>query len=188
MENNPSRITTKKVRIAFANVFEPVDKLNTGTPKYSACLLIPKDDEEGVDRIQDAIDYVTEEYKKANGGKLPRNFKLPLRDGDEEDEKADNPDFQGHYFMNVSSVRKPTIVDRDMEKIEDAEDFFSGCYCRVALNFFSFDKQGSKGIAVGFSNIQKIKKGPYIGSGASSPEEDFSEPLDDDDFDDDEFA
>lgn len=182
-DQNVTAFTTGTVRAAFVNVWEPVDNLNSGKEKYSMCLIIRKEDEKTLDRFRKAEAAVIAAVKAANSGKLPKNFKLPLRDADDDEDKEDNPAFEGCYFVNVSSVRKPKIVDRELEEIKDEELFYSGVYCRVKLNLFSFEKNGNKGIAVGFSNVQKVKSGDHIGGGSTKPEDDFAEEIDDDDFD-----
>lgn len=178
--------TTAVVRAAFVQVWEPADNLNSGKEKYSMCLIIRKEDEKTLDRINEAVEELKKQYSAANGGKLPKNFKLPLRDADEDDEKSENPNFQGCYFMNVSSIHKPKIVNREIEVITNEEEFYSGCYCRVKLNGFTFEANGNKGIAFGFSNVQKVRAGDHIGGGSTKPEDDFAEDIEDDDLD--EFA
>lgn len=56
---------------------------------------------------------------------------------------------------------------------------YSGCYARVSLNFYAFNSNGSKGIACGLGNIQKIKDGEPLG-GRCSATDDFRTETDDD--------
>lgn len=171
MENS-TKIVTGKVRFCYCNVFEPTAMNEGDTPKYSICVLIPKDDEKTVGLINKAIEAakIAGKAKIADkNGKIPSTIKTPLRDGDEE--RGDDPAFEGMYFINANSTRKPVIVDRDLNAIMDKEDFYSGCYGRVSLNFYAFNVQ-SKGVAAGLQNIQKLEDGEPL-AGGSTAEEDF---------------
>ena len=106
-------------------------------------------------------------------GRIPVNIKTPLRDGDED--RPDDPAFEDAYFINCKSYRKPGVVDAALNPIIDQDEFYSGCYGRVSLNFYAYNVQ-SKGIAAGLQNIQKLADGEPL-SGGSSPEEDFGDPL-----------
>lgn len=142
------------------------------TPKYSVCILIPKSDTKTVAKIKAAIEAAKEAGKAKlvdKKGNIPSNIKTPLRDGD--DERADDPAFEGMYFLNASTLHKPGIVDRDLNGIMDRSEFYSGCYGRASLNFYAYNVQ-SKGIAAGLNNLQKLSDGEPL-AGGSSAEEDF---------------
>lgn len=147
--------------------------MNEGeTPKYNVCVLIPKDDTKTVNAIKKAIEAakVAGKAKLADkNGKIPSTIKVPLRDGDEE--RSDDPAFENMYFINANSQRKPTVVDKELNPIMDKDEFYSGCYGRVSLNFYAFNVQ-SKGIAVGLQNLQKLADGEML-AGGSTAEEDF---------------
>jgi hypothetical protein len=167
-----TKVVTGKVRFSYANVFEP-KALNEGdTPKYSVCLLIPKSDTKTVDKIKKAIEAAKVAGKAVladKNGKIPSTVKNPLRDGD--DERGDDPAFEGMYFINANSHRKPSIVGKDLEPIMSQEEFYSGCYGRASLNFYAYNVQ-SKGIAAGLNNLQKLEEGEPL-AGGSTASEDF---------------
>ncbi len=168
-------------RISYAHVWEGEPDDN-GKIKYSAAILIPKDDTKTIRKVENAVKAAIEEGKSklANAkGIVPKNIKLPLRDAD--DEGVDDSAYEGMMFFNASSTRKPQIVDRHVQPILDQEEVYSGCYCNVSINFFAFAKEGNKGIAAGLNNIQKIRDGERL-AGGSTAEDDF-EALDDDDDD-----
>ena len=171
MENS-TKVVTGKVRFCYVNVFEPT-ALNEGdTPKYNICILIPKSDTKTLGAINKAIEAakVAGKAKLADkNGKIPSTIKLPLRDGDEE--RGDDPAFEGMMFVNANSTRKPSIVDKDLNPIMSQEEFYSGCYGRASINFYAFNVQ-SKGIAAGLNNLQKLEDGEQL-AGGSSAEEDF---------------
>jgi len=164
-----TKFVTGKVRFSFVHVFEPAETLN-GTLKYSASILIPKTDKDTVARFNKAF----EDTKQANaayfGGSIPKVLKGGLRDGDVE---KDDPIYAGHYFFNANSNEKPGIVDADVNPIIDKNDFYSGCYGRASITMYPYDASGSKGIAFGLNNVQKLEDGEKFG-GATSAAADFA--------------
>ena len=171
MENS-TKVVTGKVRFCYANVFEPTAMNEGDTPKYNVCILIPKDDTKTLEKINKAIEAAKQAGKAMltdKNGKIPSNLKLPLRDGD--DERSDDPAFKGMYFINANSLRKPSVVDKDLNPIMEKEEFYSGCYGRASINFYAFNVS-SKGIAAGLNNLQKLEDGEML-AGGSTAEEDF---------------
>lgn len=170
-------VTGVNTRLSYFHGWEPVS-INGGAEKYSVSVLIPKSDVETVKAINAAIDAAIEEGIAKFGGKKPnRNaIKLPLRDGDiEREDEA----YKGHYFINANSTTAPQIVDRAVRPILDRSEVYSGCYGRVSLSFYAFNRNGNKGIACGLGNIQKIRDGEPLG-GRGSADDDFSTLADDD--------
>jgi len=163
---------TKKVRFSYAHVWEPKAIEAGGDPKYSVCLLIDKSDAVTLKMIDDDVKKLTEEYKAKNGGKLPKKFKLPLRDGDEE--REDDPTYRGKFFINASSKTAPGILDRNKDEILDKGEFYSGCYGIASINLYIFDKAGNTGIACGLNNLLKLSDGERL-SGGTSADEDFAD-------------
>ena len=171
MENS-TKVVTGKVRFCYVNVFEPTAMNEGDTPKYNICILIPKDDAKTLEKINKAIEAAKQAGKAKladKNGKIPSNLKSPLRDGD--DERGDDQAFEGMYFINANSQRKPSIVDKDLNPIMEKEEFYSGCYGRASINFYAFNVS-SKGIAAGLNNLQKLEDGEML-AGGSSADEDF---------------
>lgn len=169
---NSTKVVTGKVRFCYVNVFEPTTMNEGDTPKYNVCVLIPKSDTATIDKIKKAIEAAKEAGKAKladKNGRIPANLKLPLRDGDEE--RPDDPAFEGHYFINANSMRQPSIVDRSLNPIMSRDEFYSGCYGRASINFYAFNIS-SKGIAAGLNNLQKLEDGEML-AGGSTAEEDF---------------
>ena len=164
-----TKFVTGKVRFSFVHVFEPAETLN-GSLKYSVSILIPKSDKDTVARFNKAF----EETKQANaayfGGSIPKMLKGGLRDGDAE---KDDPVYAGYYFINANSNEKPGIVDAELNPIMDKDEFYSGCYGRASLTLYPYDASGSKGIAAGLNNVQKLEDGEKFG-GATSAAADFA--------------
>lgn len=169
---NSTKVITGKVRFCYTNVFEPKAMNEGDQPKYSVCILISKDDEATLTKINKAIE-AAKQFGKAKladkAGKIPMSIKLPLRDGD--DERSDDPAFENCYFINANTSIKPSVVDKDLNPLMSRDDFYSGCYGRASLTFYAYNVQ-SKGIACGLGNLQKLEDGEIL-SGGSSAEADF---------------
>lgn len=164
-------------RLSYAHVWEPRIEEDGSKGKYSAALIIPKSDTATLAKIDKAVKAAIQEGKSklANSqGVVPKNIKLPLRDGDDHGDEA----YEDAMFLNASSKRKPGIVNRQVEKIYDEEEVYSGCYCNVTVNFYAFHTGGNRGIAAGLNNIQKLRDGERL-SGGSTAESDFDVIEDD---------
>jgi hypothetical protein len=181
-DNVSTKVITGTVRLSYAKVHKAESMEEGGEKRYSTAILIPKSDKKTVGEIKKAVAAALEAGAKVFGGKIPAKPKLPLRDGDEE--KPDDENYAGHWFLSASSKTKPQFLNRSKEAIpaEDAEDeIYSGVYARVSLNFYAFNTKGNKGIAAGLNNILKVKDGPAL-SGRSSAAEDFADvELEDED-------
>ena len=183
--NASTKVITGEVRLSYAHLFEPRPGMNPGdAPKYSTSILIAKSDKETLRKIKAAIDAATAAGLPLWGGKVPPNLRNPVRDGDTE--RPDDPAYQGHYFMNLTSKNKPGIVDRRLQPITDSSEIYSGCYARVSMNFFPYSHSGNRGVSAGLNNVQKLRDGDYLG-GRSRAEDDF-DAVDFSDDDDDIFG
>lgn len=176
-----TKFTTGKVRLSYAHIWKPKAMAEGQEAKYSVSLLIPKSDTKTINQIKAAIKEAAEEAQHSKfGGKVPSNFKSPLRDGDVE--RSDDPNYTDHYFINCSSKTKPIIVDRRRFPIEDENEVYSGCFAHVSVNFYAYNTSGNKGVACGLGNIQKVADGDALSGGRGRIEDEFAVLEEDDDF------
>lgn len=166
-----------EVRFSYAHVFEPRQSDNGGEPKYSVCILIPKTDKATVALVREAVAAAEEKGKTSKwGGKLPAKRGNPLRDGDEEEK---GPEYEGMYFVNASTSckNKPGVRVLEGGKVVEAldtEDFYSGCWGAVTVNFFPYDSSGNKGVGAGLNNLIKTRDDERLAGGATA-EQDFAD-------------
>lgn len=170
-----TKVITGKVRFSYAHVFEPHAMEEDQKKKYSVSLIIPKKDTKTILKIENAIAAALEAGKAKFGGKIPKNLKLPLRDGD--DERGDDENYEGCMFINCNSDRKPGLVDEKTDPIMNKDDFYSGCYGRASINLYAFNVSGNKGVACGLNNLQKLEDGENLGGTGASAEADFGDDL-----------
>jgi hypothetical protein len=156
-------------RFSYVHVFTPTAVEGSDNKKYNVSLLIKKTNPIIAD-IRKAIKAAQEAGNPKWKGKIPANLKLPLRDGDKD--RPDNPEYKGHYFLGANSTIRPKVVDAELNEIIDPEEFYSGCYGRAAVNFYTYSAAGNNGVACGLGNLQKLKEGDPL-AGGTTPEEDF---------------
>ena len=157
-------------------------------PKYSVQCLIDKKDTDLIAKVKAAIaaavktginkGIFTEAQSKS------KNFKLALRDGDEDYEEspgAARVTCKGHFFVNAAAQadRQPAIVDSRAKPIMVRDDFYSGCYGYADINFYPFNKKGGMGIAAGLNSVLKKKDGERL-DGRISAEAAFADVMDQD--------
>lgn len=169
-KKDPCLVVTAKVRLSYAHIWTPQAAQEGGEPKYSLSIIIPKSDKATIKAIEEATKAAAELGKAKLGGKIPATLKVPLRDGDAE--REDDEAYLNSLFLNASSKSKPQIVDADVNPILDQDQVYSGCYARVSLRFYAYNSNGSKGVAAGLGNIQKLADGEPLG-GKRSAEADF---------------
>lgn len=178
-----TKVVLSKVRLSYVNLVEP-KQFDGQEAKYSCMVLVPKNDKKNLVKVKKAID---EAYSDAKGGKLKgvsrEKVYTTFRDADENFDVEEHPEFEGCYYMNVSSRTKPGLIDKHKVKSNDPEDFYSGVYANVSVNFYAYNHAGNKGITCGLNNVMSLGTGEYLG-GRASAESDFAEfsAVEDDDF------
>lgn len=180
--NENTSLTTKvnvgEVRLSYCHLFKPEAIADGGEPKYSVSVIIPKSNTKLIAQIKQAVSAALQMGVSSKfGGKMPANWKNPLRDGDLE--KPDDESYAGCYFISASSKTKPGVVKRmkvngqnTLVEVTNEEDIYSGCYGFVSINFFPFSNAGNKGVGAGLNNVLKTNEGDYLG-GRSSAQTDF---------------
>jgi len=156
------KVVTGLVRLSYLKVWEP-ETDDKGKKKYKACILIPIKDKATLKKIEAA----SEAAKLAKWPKPPKGLKMPLRDGEEKD----GEEFESMMFLNASSMRRPGLLNAAREEILDQDEVYSGCWGKVSLNFYAYDVEGSKGVAVGLNAIQKLKDGDNLAGGGWSADD-----------------
>lgn len=180
---NSTKAVLQNVRLSYVALLEP-KAFEGQEPKFSCMILIPKDDKKNLARLIRTIDAA---YEAGKGDKLKGvkrdKVKITLRDADEELDLDENPEFEGHYFMNVNARQQPGLLDKYKQKTDSQEDIYSGVYAHVSVNAYAYSHMGNKGISFGLNNVMSLGHGDYLG-GRASAESDFADIEVEDDFDD----
>lgn len=174
-EKDPRTVVLKNVRLSYANIYTP-KSINGSDPKYSASIMIPKDNEESIEDVETAIDAAKEygaENVKGWGGKIPKKLKDTLHDGDDRDDE--DPNYEGFMYLTATSKKQPELVNKHGDPIMDNSEIYSGCWVNVVLRFYAYDSQ-SKGVAVELGPIQKVKDDTAFSGGMGSAK-DYFKPI-----------
>lgn len=163
------QLTLKNVRLSFPELFV-AKSVNGGKPRYTANLLVPKDDKVQVKAIKSIIDEITNEEF---GGKAMTPDRLPFLDGNEKDYDG----YAGNYSISAAKPAasgRPTVVDKDKTPLaaEDGKPY-AGCYVNAIIRFYAIngksdtksDKSYGKRICASLEVIQFWKDGEPFGGG-----------------------
>jgi len=147
-------IPTPEGRVSFPSVFTKSEY--NGVEKYRITLLIPKDAD--ISRLKaDAARAAKGKW----GDNLPANLRWPFGDGDTVEWEG----HANHWFIRMTTDRKPVVVDKAHQELLNPEDIYGGCYARVGVKAFAYDKMGNKGVGFGFVSVMKTGEGePFTGA------------------------
>lgn len=164
------RVVTGRVRLSFPYLFAPRPPMqgDTGDPKYSVMLLIPKTDEDTLVALRRAEKAATEQGKATVfGGKTTGLAPSIIKDGDEDGSAEDYPEREGMYYMtvNASQAFRPEVVDSQMNPIIDQSEVYSGVYARVSVTAFPYNRDVKKGVSFGLNNVQILGGGENLRGG-----------------------
>lgn len=170
-QNIATKVLTGEVRLSYANLTAPRAPQQGSEAKYSVTLLIPKTDTATIANINESIKAAYNDgVSKKWGGAHPTPRQI-LHDGDglRQSGLPFGDECKGHWVLTASSKNKPQVVGIDNINCELApSDIYSGMYARVTINFYAYDRAGSKGVGCGLSNVLKIRDGEPLAGGASA--------------------
>lgn len=176
-------VVTPTGRIAFPNIAEKGEM----SKKYDLNLIF---DKEQYAEAKEMIALAVAVAKKKWPNGLPEDFINPFKKCSEKEEYDGFKD--GFKYITPRSTYRPGVVDKKRNTI-DLEDLdsrlYGGCYARLSLTAYHYDKAGNRGVGFGLQAIQVVKDGEPFGNRVDA--ENAFDPIDDDDteFDaDDEFG
>ena len=169
--NNNSQLVTSMITdvdtlMSYVTLITPRNPFG-GKPVFSVSTVIPKTNEAVYKEIQSCMKaaWIKGESILRKNGVLPSMddpaFYLPLRDGDKD--RPDDPAYKNCWFLTAKSDTQPEVVDAKCRPLTDLTKVYSGCYGRVAINFYAFRKGNKFGISVGLNGIQLVREGKPLG-------------------------
>lgn len=167
-------IVTGEVRLSYVNVFNPRPSQSGGDPKYSVTILLPKSDIATKQAIDAEIQRVLAEAAATTfGGQTPVSPAIPVYDGDGVRPSGEpfGEECRCHWVFTASSQIKPEVVDANVQPILSQSQVYSGCYGRVSIRFFAYNKAGKKGVGCGLGNVQKLRDGEPLGGGTTAKQD-----------------
>lgn len=173
-----TEVTTGIVRLSFVHLKEPYSFMPENPAKYSATILLPKEDTATKAAIDAAIEAAKQYGVSAKwNGKMPPVVNVPIYDGDgvRPNGESFGPECSGCWVFTASANEdhRPQIVDLKLQPIVDPMEIYSGMYARVNVNFFAYAYSGKRGIGCGLGPVQKVKDGEPLGGGFTSAADAF---------------
>lgn len=172
-------VTLTNVRLSYVHLMKPYSNDPSQEAKYSCTILLPKTDLQGKAAIDAAIEAAKQAgLQKKFGGVLPPKLPVPVYDGDGFTASGNKfgPECAGCWVFTASSAadRPVEIVDRNMNRILDTTQVYSGMYANINVNFFAYAAPGRKGIGCGLGPVQKVRDGEALGGSAAAASSCFS--------------
>lgn len=176
---NATSVTLTNVRLSYVHLMKPYSNDPQQPAKYSCTILLPKSDVQGKARVDAAIEAAKQAgLAKKFGGKMPPQLPIPVYDGDGYSATGNKfgPECAGCWVFAASSAadRPVEIVDRNMNRILDATQVYSGMYANINVNFFAYAAPGRKGIGCGLGPVQKVADGEPLGGSAPTASDCFT--------------
>jgi hypothetical protein len=99
----------------------------------------------------------------------PRNG--PIFDGDSKKYKG-KEGYKGHWAVKATAMEtsKPDVVDQDLEVIDEASEFYAGCYGRASVYVQSWDNEFGKGTSLYLNHVQKLDDGKNLSNRKAASE------------------
>lgn len=161
---------TPEFRGSFVRLVTP-KAVGDGEPKFSMTMALPKS-HPFWPKLEAQVKLAAEQKFD---GKVPKGFKSPIRDGDE----TEYADFQGCYFINLSSTDRPGVVDTELEPITDRSELYSGAWYRASFRVYAwhYKEMNNRGASVQLDNVQKVRDDQAF-SGKATAADDFADDVD----------
>jgi len=162
MSNHELRTKTiGEVRVYRHNVFAPFSQgANHEEAKYSITMLIPKTNPDIKAALDEAIEATAAEaiHTKWNGA-APVPLITPLHDGDGVRTNGEHysSECAGCYVLTASTKEQPEVVDSNMQPLINTREMYRGVWVYVSITFFSYMRNGKKGIGCALGPIMKAR-------------------------------
>lgn len=168
-KNNNTSVTLTNIRISYEHLTHPFAREVGQEARYSCTILLPKSDVASKARLDAAIEAAKQAGVSSRfDGVVPPNLRTPIHDGDGYTENGDKfgAECAGCWvFTAANSADRPVeIVDRNMNRIIDAAQVYSGMYANINVRFYAYNRNGRKGIGCGLGPVQKIADGERLWS------------------------
>lgn len=176
--NKNTQAVLGEARLSYVNLLEPVDRNNTGKPKYSVTLLIPKNSP-SIARMNEAIENAIKEGITSKfGGQRPANPNIPVHDGDgnRPGGEAYGPECAGCYVITATCNENypPQVVAGHDKHPAMPQEVYSGAYGYASVNFAPYNSNGRKGVGCYLNNVLISRDGEPL-AGKTTAEEDFKD-------------
>lgn len=170
---NKTKVVTGKVILHHPYLFEPKKFKENSVAKYRTVIVIPKEETETLEKINNAVDEAILQGEYIYGGEIPKkeDLMLPLRNGND----SDSLDlvYYDNYFLNASSDSPPKVVNKDNLPYLNKIQVPDCVYARVSIMFQPYNFKGNRGVSCRLNNVQLFEERFDPSKYLSSPKDDF---------------
>ncbi len=175
MTNDTNGVLRVQGRLSYPSLYKPTGYL-AQTPRYSATILIPKDDAQ-INTIWEYIKAAVEKQWPKEAKRILENLRrekgFAFQDGDLKDPTR-YPEYQGMMALKCINRTQPRIVDQNADPLPDGPEApYAGCYVRVNVMFNGFQKDNNINLFANLMGLQFVADGPRLGGTKVSGPEDF---------------
>lgn len=169
---NNKVIIIKNVVLRYPNLIKKRENRqgDNRPSKYGTTVIISKDNNESIDKINEAIAKAISTGNIAN----VENIHYPINDGDVS--YPGDRIFENSIYFYASSSIKPRIVDKKLNELKVLDDYLNGQYANISLTFCPYNFNGTIGVSAQLHNVQVLEKS-RLEELRSNPFDDF-EPED----------
>ena len=147
-------------RLSYANIWKARKNLKNEM-QYDVVLLFPKENNEFCPDAKKSIKAAMDGIKACAGLMIPAGAKygVPFMDGDRTGKNA------GHYYMTAKSSFAPAVVNPAVQPITEQDEWASGDWANVVVNFYAGEFNGTWNIGCGLRSIQFAAHDEHFASG-----------------------
>lgn len=172
------KVSIKKVRGAFLNVFEP-KAIGDGEARYSGAFPI-EPGSANAKALDAAVDAVAKEKWKDKAAGVLKELRSKGRICYKHDALSKDGEvydgFEGMHSLNASNKARPLVLDADKSPLTQADGKpYSGCYVNLSIDVWAQDNSFGKRVNATLKGVQFHSDGDAFGGGAPASAEDFDE-------------
>ena len=163
------QVLIRNARLSFPKLFraEAVKGDPDARPRYGCALLVPKDDEATMAKLNKEIQRLAKEKMK---GVQPKRKDISIKDGDDED----GDDFsKGCWIISANrqeSQGRPVVIDRDRSPLAESDGKpYAGCYVNAVVGLYVPRNWPTK-VCASLEVVQFAKDGEPFGAGRVDPD------------------
>lgn len=173
------KVSIKKVRGAFLNLFEAKSVGGEGEPRFSGAFpVVPNS--ENAKALNAAMEAVAKEKWKDKASAILKELRSKGRVGFKHEALSKDGEvydgFEDMHSLNASNKTRPLVLDADKSPLTQADGRpYSGCYVNLSLEAWAQDNQYGKRVNFTLKGVQFAGDGDAFGGGAPASPDDFDE-------------
>lgn len=175
------RIMLKNARLAFPNLFEPVQVNGEGEPRYNATLLLAGDHPQ-LKELRAKIKAVAADKWHDKGDSTLKSIAAKdavcLHDGDT---KSQYDGFAGCMFVAAAAQvnSRPTVIDGQRSPVTAKDGkVYAGCYVNASIELWAQDNKWGKRVNAQLRGVQFLRDGDAFSAGRPADSDEFEDVTD----------